>query len=113
MMLVQDYNVYESFAMTDLSLGTRDGTVYRDIASWRATTGLDAHSLVGSPGLVNPNSTATGSARLTKGSICRNAGRVGGVATGAPTDIGAWGGGATKIGADLAFLRPNGPSGVS
>ena len=105
MMLVHDYNAYQSFAMTDVSLNV----AYRDIASWRAATGLDTHSIVGNPGLTDVNSANPSSLRLAPGSICKNSGRVDGLPSGAPTDTGAWGGGATKIGSDLQYFRPNGP----
>jgi Right handed beta helix region len=75
------------------------------LSEWQKSTGLDSNSLettVASGAMfsavntLNPNGYA-----LQETAVGRNLGRVGGVASGATTDVGAWGGGATRIGCDF------------
>ena len=83
----------------------RSGVKVLTLSEWQKSTGLDSNSiestavsaaLFSATNKLNPNGYA-----LQSSAVGRNLGRVGGVASGAVTDAGAWGGGATQIGCDF------------
>jgi hypothetical protein len=66
-----------------------------------ATLGQDQHSVAADPQFV-ARGTAAAYYQLAPSSPCRGKGSTNGTASGAPTDMGAWGNGASKIGCDFA-----------
>jgi hypothetical protein len=79
------------------------GTLY-DLSAWQKETGQDRNStatLNASNALFRAASLEASSFQLQPSAVGRNLGRVGGTASGAITDAGAWGGGATRIGCDF------------
>ena len=73
------------------------------LSSWQNLKGLDTHSIVGSPNLPLIDSSDPNAYKLPANSPAKNTGRIGGIPSGAPTDMGAWGNGATSIGANLVY----------
>jgi hypothetical protein len=74
--------------------------------------GLEAHSLTGAPTFVGTGSLAA-QYQLASGSLGKGAGRIGGTSSGAATDMGAWGNGATQIGCNFtsgAVKTPDSPA---
>lgn len=83
----------------------RSGVKLLTLSQWQKSTGLDANSIestsistvmFSATSKLNPNGYA-----LQPSAVGRNLGRIGGVASGAVTDAGAWGGGATQIGCNF------------
>lgn len=70
-------------------------TTYATLSMWQRGTGLDRHSIRQDPLFADPGA---GDHRLRPDSPARGAGREGGVATGAPVDMGAYPMGAERIG---------------
>jgi hypothetical protein len=110
---VCDYNIYgaiNKFA-TYPAFGGTSGPASQTFASWKTAIGGDSHSSTNS---TNPF-TNTGSYALQylvqSGSPAYQAGRVGGVASGAACNIGAWDGTVAQIGCNFAggVLAPNAP----
>lgn len=81
------------------------------LPAWQAALGVDQHSLAANPGFT-PQSLSPTSYQLPANSPCAGAGRIGGVASGAATDMGAWGGNALRIGYTAA-TPPNPPTQLS
>lgn len=111
---VWDYNLWP----IDVQLGlSGSDTTYPSslmtLSQWQAQSGSpDAHSIVGAPTFANKIVAGGGTAqyKLASGSIGKGAGRVGGVAAGAVTDIGAWGAGSSQIGSNFAAGVPLAPA---
>ena len=70
-------------------------TTYSTLQAWQAATGLSAHDGLGDPMFVNPQG---GDFHLAAGSPAAGAGRVGGVESGAPVDLGAYPTGTEVVG---------------
>jgi hypothetical protein len=70
-----------------------------------ATLGQDQHSIAADPQFV-ARGTAAAYYQLAPTSPCRGKGSTTGTPNGAPTDMGAWGNGATKIGCDFVHPAP-------
>jgi len=103
---VLDYNGYSAsnFSIQDLPAST----TFTTLASWQTAVGKDTASQQASdPKFVNSNGITPADFALQTSSPYKNAGRVGGVASGAAVDMGAWGG-ATSIGANFG-PTPNPP----
>jgi hypothetical protein len=92
------------FGLTPMSNPRSFPTLYT-FAAWQKTTGQDANSvlsdtsvstLLSKPTSLNPTGYA-----LQNAASGQTLGRVGGTASGAVTQVGAWGGGATRIGCDF------------
>ena len=101
---VLDYNIYgtgnlfNSRAAGDDVAGTS-----KTLATWKSATGKEAHSIASGS---NPFTSAGTSLpalayQVASGSPAYQAGRVGGVSTGAVCNIGAWDGTVTQIGSSL------------
>jgi hypothetical protein len=71
------------------------------LADWRSVTGMDHHSTTSAVTFVSAMDRTPMGYQLPAGSPHATAGRAGGVASGAPTAVGAWGGGATQIGCNF------------
>ena len=83
------------------------------LASWQST-GRDTNSIQANPAFVG-DGTGASRFKLSASSPCRDAGRIGGLASGAVTDIGAWQDGVTQIGCDFTAnvgVAPNPPGSV-
>jgi hypothetical protein len=81
------------------------------LAQWQGLlSGRDVNSLTSAPTYTVGSGISPSNYRLAAGSPGVNAGRMGGTLAGAVTDMGCWGGGATRIGADFAATKaPNPP----
>jgi hypothetical protein len=120
---LSNYNCYAGGTSTRLGLGTSSlpTNVYA-LSAWKSLLSQDANSIstsssssmFSSPGgAQNPTGY-----KLVSGSVCSNAGRVGGTSSGATCDMGAWGfdpllsAAPTQIGANLAAngAVPSAPS---
>lgn len=105
---VIDYNLYSKIDFQDLTSG---GSRFTTLAQWRsrlsngAVTGQEAHSLVDAPLFVNANGSNADDFKLLSGSPGKSDGRLNGVNTGQPTEMGAWGGGAGQVGCNFG-ARP-------
>jgi len=103
---LSDYNAFSCASGTPLiALATlaqpRGIPKVYSLTQWRSVTGMDYHSSTSAPLFMSAQDrTATG-LQLRSGSPALSAGRAGGVSTGAPTELGAWGGGATQIGCNF------------
>jgi hypothetical protein len=108
---LSNYNVFRATAAARPLIGLSPVSAPRSVpklvtlSQWQKSTGLDANSLettvasgtmFSATNKLNPNAYA-----LQESAVGRNLGRVGGVASGAVTDAGAWGSGATRIGCDF------------
>jgi hypothetical protein len=102
---LMDYNAY-----TDLGSGyfsVSNGDVYEPTSSWsglgtwRSASGFEAHSVQSNPGFVDGSGVNPESYKLGERSVCRGAGRVGGVSSGAAIDMGCWTQGVSAIGARI------------
>ena len=71
------------------------------LAEWRSATGMDSRSSVVAATFASPLDRTPAGFQLRNASPGQRSGRVGGVASGASTDIGAWGGDATQIGCNF------------
>jgi hypothetical protein len=71
-------------------------------------SGVDQNSMVNNPMFV-ASGTFAAYYKLQSGSPAKGAGRVGGTSSGATTDMGAWGNGASGIGADFNAVLPAAP----
>jgi Right handed beta helix region len=71
------------------------------LADWRSLTGMDRHSTTSAATFASAMDRTPTGFQLQAGSAYATAGRVGGVVSGAPTALGAWGGGATQIGCNF------------
>jgi hypothetical protein len=100
--VVLDYNDYQ-FAVETAAWGLSN-VLYDTLAAWRSASSLDAHSITGDPLFASAIVSGKGPEQFKLGasSPCRGAGRVGGVASGASVDLGAWDGTVTQIGCDFA-----------
>jgi hypothetical protein len=92
------------FSMAQIAAPQGATTLYT-LTAWQRASGLDSNSLT-SPVASGALFTAASkldpqSYALQPSSVGRNLGRVGGVASGAVTDAGAWGGGPTRIGCNF------------
>ena len=99
-----NYNCYDAAAIA-IRVGS---STYSTLASWRSASGKDAQSFQANPSFTG---TGTGAERykLSASSPCRGAGRVGGVSSGAVTDIGAWQSNVVQIGCDFSGAGPTTP----
>jgi Right handed beta helix region len=108
---LSNYNLYRIgsassaiFGLSPVSAPRAIPTLYT-LSAWQKATGLDGNSVTSDYALsslfVAANSLDPISYALQPSATGRNLGRVGGTASGAPTDVGAWGGGATRIGCDF------------
>jgi hypothetical protein len=111
---LSDYNVYRIdpgprgiFGLTSPSARGAAPALYT-LGAWQKATGYDSNSvatLTGSGSLFRATTTNSSldptSYQLSPSAVGRTMGRVGGTASGAPTEVGAWGGGATRIGCDF------------
>jgi hypothetical protein len=98
---ILDYNSYPAnFSITDRA----GNTSYSSLAAWQSSMAKDTHSSTANPLLVNASGTTPADFKLQATSPLKGAGRVGGVASGAAVDIGAWGGATqiTQIGNDFS-----------
>ena len=120
---LSDYNLYGAGAGSGRYLTVAPysspgaPTASYTLASWQSALGVDSHSAAQNPAFTNPTSLnppgfalAAGAAGSATGAT---PGRVGGVASGALCDMGAWGGGSppTQIGCNFspAGSVPNPP----
>jgi hypothetical protein len=71
------------------------------LAQWRSLTGMDKHTSTTSSQFANAQDRTAAGLQLRSGSPGQGTGRVGGLVSGAATDIGAWGAGATQIGCNF------------
>jgi hypothetical protein len=107
-----DYNCYPAAPRLGLTADGQSGyptTLYSTLSAWAtalpaAAVGKDAHSKAGSPMFVGGVGPAA--YRLQSGSPCAGTGSSTGTVTGAATDMGAWGNGASRIGADFGPAPP-------
>ena len=102
---LSDYNVLSaSGASPTMALvpvtKPRSVTKPYSLAEWRSATGMDQHSTSAAPLFSNVMDRTPAGFQLRSGSATAM-GRVGGVASGAPVAVGAWGGGATQIGCNF------------
>jgi hypothetical protein len=100
-LVLLDYNAYFALNNSFGSMWRFSGTTYSSLATWQTATGGDSHGLTGSTTPFASTITANGAANLFQlagGSSCINAGRVGGLSSGASVNIGAWDGTVTQIG---------------
>jgi hypothetical protein len=98
---MSDFNLFNPMAAT-LESGGGAST----LAQWRTLVqGRDANSLAGAPTYAVGSGIVPANYRLATGSAGRGVGRIGGTLAGAATDMGCWGGGATRIGADFAITK--------
>ena len=99
-----DYNLYSGGALwTTVPAGnhTSSGaTSHTSLTSWQSAVGGDAHSITTAPTFTNAGSYAL-QYTTTTGSAYQ-AGRVGGLSSGAPINLGAWDGNVTQIGCTFA-----------
>jgi Right handed beta helix region len=110
-MALSNYNVFRVAAVAHGLIALNPVSAPRiapkllTLSEWQKTSGLDSNSLettvaagamFSATNKLNPNGYA-----LQESAVGRNLGRAGGVASGAVTDVGAWGGGATRIGCDF------------
>jgi hypothetical protein len=101
-----NYNMYDAntFRANVLSpLNSNSGsttvTAYSSLSSWRSATGADANSIQAAP--VFAGGSGPGAYALASNSPGRNAGRVGGVSSGAAVHMGAWDGVVSRIGCEF------------
>lgn len=107
-LLILDYNCYPS---RSARWGLDAKAVYTDLASWQSITGMDRSSICADPGFVGGEGRSAARFRLTSSSPCQGAGRVGGVASGSPTSLGAWTDEVSSVGhAFSAIAAPEPPS---
>ena len=94
-----DYNDYFFHAST-AGWGL-SATTYDSLATWQTATAGDAHALTSDPKFTSTIAPGKGPMQFQLGaqSPCASAGHVGGISTGATTNIGAWDLGVTQIGA--------------
>jgi Right handed beta helix region len=71
------------------------------LAGWRSATGMDSRSMASAATFASPLDRTPAGMQLRNASPGQGSGRVGGVASGTVTDMGAWGGGATQIGCNF------------
>ena len=99
-----NYNIYDTTMrvniLSPLNTNSSSTTVtpYSSLASWRSASGADANSIQAAPVFVGGR--GAGAYALASGSPGLNAGRVGGVSSGATVHIGAWDGVVTRIGSN-------------
>jgi hypothetical protein len=105
---LSDYNAFSSAGGSDRILALNPESQPRgsnpkaySLSDWRSTTGMDTHSTTAAAAFTSQLSRAPTGFQLLKSSVGQGSGRVGGVASGALTDIGAWGGDATQIGCNF------------
>jgi len=110
-MALFNYNVYRVdpgprgiFALRPPTNLRPPGAFYT-MSAWQKETGQDSNStaiVAGSSSLFRAAARLdAGSYQLQPSAVGRGLGRIGGTASGAPTDVGAWGGGAKQIGCDF------------
>jgi hypothetical protein len=109
--LLSNYNIYRAapsargmFGLTPVSAPRAMPTLYT-FGAWQKATNQDTNSIFSDApiaALFGPATTTDpASYALQPSALGRNMGRVGGIASGALTDVGAWGGGAKRIGCDF------------
>lgn len=105
--VLSDFNSYnvagggQAVAVAPVSEPRASHPQLYSLAAWRSATGMDAHSTASAAAFASPLDRTPLGFQLLSGSPGHGAGRVGGVASGAVTDLGAWGGGATQIGCNF------------
>jgi hypothetical protein len=97
---VCDYNIYGTIANGFYTYGANGGGGVggTSFSGWKSATGGDAHSTMNS---TNPFTNSGANAlqyQISQGSPAYQSGRVGGVASGATCNVGAWDGAVTQIG---------------
>jgi hypothetical protein len=111
---LSNYNLYRAnpgsrgvFGLSPASAPRAVPTLYT-LSAWQKATGLDAHSVASESasgslfgGAKSGSAMDPSNYALQQSAVGRNMGRVGGNESGALTDVGAWGGGATRIGCDF------------
>jgi hypothetical protein len=108
-----DYNIYGSavtgymFSTYGSGGGGSGEVVYGSLAAWKAaisthTPGAEAHSSTNSANPFTNNGANALQYQISPGSPAYQTGRVGGVASGAPCNVGAWDGTVTQIGCSFA-----------
>ena len=104
--VLSDYNSFSAvgseptLALAPLTTPRANPKLY-SLAAWRSATGMDAHSTTSAATFASPLGRTAAGFQLRSASPGPGSGRVGGVATGAVTELGAWGGGATQIGCNF------------
>jgi hypothetical protein len=101
---VLDYNCYDPSAVK-FTLGSSSSPSYTSLASWKSATAKEAASFQANPLFIGSGEGAQ-RYKLAESSPCRGRGRVGGVISGAVTDIGAWQSGTVQIGCDFSNTSP-------
>lgn len=102
---VLDFNVYgtlNNFTTRGSGGSAATASTSQTFASWKAATGGDAHSIANS---TNPFTNKGGLAlqyQVQAGSPAYQAGRVGGVASGAVCNVGAWDGTVSNVGCNFS-----------
>ncbi len=107
-----DYNNYflNSYSA---GWGLSGNATYSSLSAWQSASGADGHSMTSNPQFATSIKPGAGPAQfnLGSGSPCAGAGRVGGVASGAACDMGAWANGTTSIGCNfLSGAVPEAPT---
>lgn len=105
--VLSDYNIFSSvsgdevMALNPLSQPRGSHPKVYSLAGWRSATGFDMHSTSSAASFASPLNRTPQGFQLLSASPGERGGRVGGVVSGATTDIGAWGSGATQIGCNF------------
>ncbi|MGE0080107.1 MAG: nitrous oxide reductase family maturation protein NosD [Thiohalomonadaceae bacterium] len=103
--MLTDYNLYVGEPVFHIGR-YKTNRSFNSLAAYQAGTGRDTHSFVGDAAFVN---AAKADFRLNNWSVAKNAGRVGGVSSGAPIDMGAYPTGLETIGLVSDSARPAPP----
>jgi len=111
---VLDYNIYGTIANGYYTYGANGGSNVGAVsfAAWKSATGGDAHSTTNSTNPFTNNGANALAYQISAGSPAYQTGRVGGVASGAVCNIGAWDGTVTQIGyssTGVSILTPKSP----
>jgi hypothetical protein len=112
-----DYNIYGSKAFTTYGAnGSQSTTQGLSFSTWKAAIGnREAHSSTNSTNPFTKNGSYALGYKVQAGSPAYQAGRVGGVASGAVCNVGAWDGTVAQIGCNLAggLVVPNAPTNLN
>jgi hypothetical protein len=103
---LSDYNCFSApgseliLALNPVSAPRGSRPQLYSLAGWRSAKGLDVHSTMSAAAFSSALDRTSAGFQLRSGSPGQGSGRVGGVDSGAATDVGAWGG-ATQIGCNF------------
>ena len=108
-----DYNIYGTRNnFTTYGPNGSGSSTSQTFSSWKAAIGRDSHSLTSATNPFTNNGSYALGYKVQAGSPAYQAGRVGGVASGAVCNVGAWDGTVAQIGCNLAggLAVPNAPT---